>query len=85
MWSGSYTAAAPEAPRMLQSTPRNARMGRPSERSSAGTTPSAQAPEDWFATTEFSRSEEDGPFDTERRLLLVAKDIFDAVCAGSLI
>jgi hypothetical protein len=48
-------------------------------------TPSAQAPEDWFATTEFSRSEEGGPFDMERRVLFVAKDIFDAVCAGSLI
>ena len=45
-------------------------------------TPSEQAPEEWFITTEFSRSEEDGPFDTERQVMFVAKDIFDAVCAS---
>ena len=42
-------------------------------------TPSVQAPEEWFITTVFSRSEEDGPFDTERQVLFVTREIFDDV------
>ena len=37
--------------------------------------PNAQAPEEWFVTTEFSRSEENGPIDTERQVLFVANDM----------